>query len=55
MIIYMRKITVKKDKLYFEDEIIGLYEKVITKFGSGAKIDAPKEFLGKKVYVIIRK
>ncbi|MBI2045369.1 DUF2080 family transposase-associated protein, partial [Candidatus Pacearchaeota archaeon] len=24
------------------------------KFGSGAKIDAPKEFLGKKVYVLIR-
>ncbi|MBS3092942.1 DUF2080 family transposase-associated protein, partial [Candidatus Pacearchaeota archaeon] len=25
------------------------------KFGSGAKIDAPKEFLGKKVYILIRK
>ncbi|MBS3092765.1 DUF2080 family transposase-associated protein, partial [Candidatus Pacearchaeota archaeon] len=24
-------------------------------FGSGAKIDAPKEFLGKKVYILIRK
>lgn len=51
----MRKITVKKDKLYFEDEIIGLFEKTITAFGSGAKIDAPKEHLGKKVYVLIRK
>jgi len=51
----MRKITVKKEKLYFEDEIVGLYEKTITSFGSGAKIDAPKEFLGKKVYVLIRK
>ena len=53
MIIYMRKITVKKDKLYFEDEIIGLYEKVITKFGSGAKIDAPKDYLGKKVIILV--
>ncbi|MEK6855741.1 MAG: DUF2080 family transposase-associated protein [Nanoarchaeota archaeon] len=51
----MRKITIKKEKLYFEDEIEGLFEKVVTKFGSGAKIDAPKEFLGKKVYVLIRK
>ena len=51
----MRKITIKKEKLYFEDEITGLFEKTITKFGSGAKIDAPKEFLGKKVYVLIRK
>lgn len=37
------------------DEIEIIYEKTITKFGSGAKIDAPKEFLGKKVYVLIRK
>ena len=50
-----RKIQIKKDKLYFEDEIIGLYEKVITKFHSGAKMNAPKEHLGKKVYVLIRK
>ncbi len=51
----MRKITIKKDKLYFEDEIIGIFEKTINNFGSGAKIDAPKEHLGKKVYVLIRK
>ncbi|MBI4016955.1 MAG: DUF2080 family transposase-associated protein, partial [Candidatus Aenigmarchaeota archaeon] len=25
------------------------------KYGTGAKIDAPKEFLGRKVYVLIRK
>lgn len=55
LLVYMRKITIKKEKLYFEDEIMGLYEKTITKFGSGAKIDAPKEHLGKKVYVLIRK
>ncbi|MBI4980358.1 DUF2080 family transposase-associated protein [Candidatus Woesearchaeota archaeon] len=27
----------------------------MTKFGTGAKIDAPKELLGKEVYVLIRK
>ena len=42
-------------KLQLSDEIGAIYEKTITKFGSGAKIDAPKEHLGKKVYVIIRK
>lgn len=31
------------------------FEKTVTKFGSGAKIDCPKEYLGRKVYVIIRK
>ena len=30
-------------------------ERVVTKFGSGAKVDCPKEFLGKKAYLIIEK
>jgi len=51
----MRKIKVEKGKLKFQDDIESIYEKTITKFGSGAKIDAPKEHLGKKVYVLIRK
>ncbi len=51
----MTKVNVENGKLYLEDEIESIYEKTITKFGSGAKIDAPKEHLGKKVYVIIRK
>lgn len=56
IIIYMaRKINIEQGKLKIEDEVVALYEKTITKFGSGAKIDAPKEFLGRKVYVLIRK
>ncbi len=55
IIIYMRRIKLEKGKLNIKDEIAVLFEKTITKFGSGAKIDAPKEFLGKKVYVLIRK
>lgn len=51
----MRKISLMKNKLEIKDEVEFLYEKTITKFGSGAKIDAPKEHLGKKVYVLIRK
>jgi len=31
------------------------FEKVVTKFGSGAKIDCPKQYLGREVYVIIRR
>ncbi len=30
-------------------------ERTVTKFGSGAKVDCPKEYLGKKVYLIIKK
>ena len=51
----MRKIEVHEGKLNLKDDIETIYEKTITKFGSGAKIDAPKEHLGKKVYVLIRK
>lgn len=51
----MRKIEVYKGKLNLKDDIGVVYEKTVTKFGSGAKIDCPKEFLGKKVYVLVRK
>jgi len=39
------EITVKNIKSYFE--------KSVTKFGNGAKIDAPKEHLGKRVIVLV--
>lgn len=42
-------------KFHLTEEIDIVYEKTITKYGTGAKIDAPKEFLGRKVYVLIRK
>ncbi len=37
-----RKIKVIKNKISFEEEFEGMFEKKITKFGTGAKIDAPK-------------
>lgn len=45
----------KGDKFELKDDIDFIYEKTITKYGTGAKVDAPKQFLGKKVYVLIRK
>jgi putative transposon-encoded protein len=33
--------------------IQGYFEKTVTPFGSGAKIDCPKQYLGKKAYIII--
>ena len=57
IMIYMskRKIILEKGRLELKDEFDVIFEKTITKFGSGAKIDAPKEFLGRKVYVVVRK
>jgi len=49
-----RKIILEKGKLELKDDFELIFEKTITKFGNGAKIDAPKNLLGKKVYVIVR-
>lgn len=51
----MRIIKMQDKKFHLTDDIEHVYEKVITKYGTGAKIDAPKSFLGRKVYVLIRK
>ena len=51
----MRKIIMQDKKFQLTEEIDLVYEKTINKYGTGAKIDAPKEFLGRKVYVLIRK
>jgi len=51
----MGQIKLAKGKIELKDNYELIFEKSITKFGNGAKIDAPKEFLGKKVYVIIRR
>jgi putative transposon-encoded protein len=51
----VRKIIINNKKIKLEEEYETLFEKEITRFGTGAKIDAPKEYIGKKVYVLIRK
>jgi putative transposon-encoded protein len=51
----MRKIKMQNKKLQITEDIDFIFEKIINKYGTGAKIDAPKEFLGRKVYVLIRK
>jgi putative transposon-encoded protein len=50
-----RKIKVVNNKLELSDDLELIFEKTITPFGTGAKIDAPKEHTGKKVYVLVRK
>ena len=51
----LRSIILEKGKLELKDEFELIFERTITKFGNGAKIDAPKDLLGRKVYVILRK
>lgn len=51
----MRRVLVNKGKLKLEDNIIGFLEKKVTPYGTGAKVDCLKEYIGKTAYVIIRK
>lgn len=51
--IYMSKVIVQlKTKLELEG-ILGFIEKKVTRFGTGAKVDCPKEYLGKRVFLVI--
>jgi len=50
-----REIKLNEGKFEFSDKFERIFERTITPFGNGAKIDAPKEYLGRKVYVILRK
>lgn len=51
----MRVVKTKKGELNLKDDIEIIFEKPVTKFGTGAKIDCPLKFLGKNAYVLIRK
>jgi len=51
----MRKIEVLNKKIKLTDNVEVFYEKTITPFGTSAKIDAPKKYIGKRAYVIILK
>jgi putative transposon-encoded protein len=51
----MRKIKLIEKKLELSDEVEVFYEKTVTQFGTSAKVDAPKKYIGKRAYVIILK
>ena len=51
----MRKIITTISNQITVKNIQGYFEHTVTKFGTGAKIDAPKEYLGKKVIILVCK
>lgn len=51
-----RIIELKKEDMILKDnEIEGFLERVVTPFGTSAKADIPRKYIGRKVYVIITK
>jgi len=51
----MRKIKVNYLNELSVKNICGYFERKVTKFGTGAKIDCPKEYLGDEVIVLVCK
>jgi putative transposon-encoded protein len=51
----MRRIEITEGNLVLKENVEVVYEKVITRFGNSAKLDAPKKYIGKRAYVVIIK
>lgn len=51
----MRKIKLSTKEINLSDKVEVFYEKIVTQFGTSAKVDAPKKYIGKRAYVIILK
>lgn len=51
-----RKImALKGGKLNIQDDVEEIYERKVTRYGNGAKVDSQKKHLGKRAFVIILK
>lgn len=51
----MRKLELKKGKIFLEDDIEEIYEETVKPIGNGGMIMSSKKFVGKKVYVLVKK
>jgi len=49
----MKRVKITKKTTLTLKGIRGFLERVVKPFGTSARIDFPKEFIGKKVYVVI--
>ncbi len=51
-----RKVTaVKGGKIKIEDDVDEIYERRVTRYGNGAKIDAQKKYIGRRAFVVVLK
>jgi len=49
----MKRILINKGKLLLERKVVGFFQKKVTKFGTGAKVDCTREYIGKTAYIVI--
>ena len=50
--IKMKKVVMTKGTHLVVTGIAGFLKRKVTKFGTGAKVDCPKEFLDKTIYLV---
>jgi len=55
MTIKDREVSIKDETIMIKDGVETLYEKTVTPFGNSAKVDVPKRFIGRRVYVVVLK
>ena len=48
----MKKVKITKETRLVVTGIAGFLKRKVTKFGTGAKVDCPKEFLDKTVFLV---
>jgi putative transposon-encoded protein len=51
----MREIELTQKRIILKDEVETIYEKTVTPFGTSAKADVPRKYIGKRVYVVVLK
>lgn len=51
----MKKVALTEKTVVRVEGIVGFIERVVTPFGNSAKVDCPKAYVGKRVFLIICK
>ena len=51
----MRIIELRKEDLTLKDKIAGFLERTVSPLGNSGKVDCPKRFIGRRVYILISK
>ena len=51
----MRQISIENRKLFLEDDIEAIIEGEVKKIGNGGMVLSAKKYIGRKVYILIRK
>ena len=47
--------AIRSGKLKITEDVEEIFEKRVTPYGNGAKVDAQKKYLGRRVYIIVLK